>query len=448
MLRLISVFCFLLAALVFDTSQLGAQENDRLEKAVDAYIDARFEAEPDATAQMLKLLAKGGIVGPEDVEAAIRKPRASYPDTSDLIGKTSKHDVECYHVDYSTNFLMFVPEKLLQDKPVPLVVVGHGGNSSMSPQRAEQTAEMYLKIYAPIVSKEMGAIVVAPSSTRGWGQIGNSLIASTISKVSRMFPIDPDRIYLTGQSMGGHLSYRNALSQPDRWAAVSPQSGGYDFVEKKSIGNIINVPGYVTWGAREPYGINKDNRTNQKWGVDHNVDWVYVEKNGGHTIYRDELPKMSKFFLEHPRNLYRDKVYLRSGGNMLFEKTWGIKGWPEHKVYHETRPFRWNLRHWIEVEPRPDLKMPLEYLARNKGNNQIEITSNHVRKMRVMLHPKLIDFSKPVTINVNGKQLFSGMVKPDLELMLESVREFDDRGRIYWAAVDLEIGDDQEVSLD
>ena len=76
----------------------------------------------------------------------------------------------------------------------------------MSQSYADQTARVYLKAYQTLGVK-MKAILVAPSSTRGWGHIGNSLILSTISDVQRRYAIDPDRIYLAGQSMGGHLTF-------------------------------------------------------------------------------------------------------------------------------------------------------------------------------------------------------------------------------------------------
>ncbi|MEM7457671.1 MAG: alpha/beta hydrolase-fold protein [Planctomycetota bacterium] len=255
------------------------------------------------------------------------------------------------------------------------------------------------------------------------------------------------RIYITGQSMGGHLSYRSALSLPDRFGAVSPHSGGYDFVEKQSIGNLINVPGYAIWGVREPYGINVDNRTNRAWAEEHEMDWQFVEKNGGHEIYQDELPKVAEFFSERERNLYPQQVYLRAGGHMKFVKTWQIRGWPEHTIYFDERPLRWNMRHWIEVEPRPDHDGPLELMAENRGNNQIEIASENVRGLTVFLHPEMIDFDAPVSIRVNGAEVFSEQVEPDPALMFELAREFDDRGRVYFARVDLQIVDDGNVDL-
>jgi len=426
---------------------LNDKTNLAAAKIIDDYIDLRFDAQADSTVSVLRELEKIGITEMADLENAVRAPRSEYPDHSNLIGKTTHHEIECYHVDYKTKFLMYVPEDLDTSIAAPLVIVGHGGNSSMSPERAESTARLYLRMYAPAVSKEMKAVVVAPVSGRGWGQIGNSIIFTTISKVQRMLPIDPDRIFITGQSMGGHLSFRSALTFPDRWGAVSPQSGGYDYVEKNAIGNLVNVPGYAIWGAREPYGINGDNRTNAAWAKKQEIDWKFVEKNGGHTIYRDELPSMAKFFMAHARNLYRDQVYMRQGGAMKFTKTWEIKGWPEHTIYSDKRPLRWNIRHWIEVDPAPDAGEPITVMARLPQKNTFDITTNQVRKMAILLHPKMVDFDRPIVVTVNGKKAFEGHVKPDPKLMLELVKEFDDRGRIFWARLPLEIDTDLEFKF-
>lgn len=410
---------------------------------IDAYIDLRDEAGPEAEQALILAMGKARVIDAASVESMLRAPRHSYPDVSELLGKTTTHDVACYHVDHASKYRLYVPESYDPKRATPLVVVGHGGNSSMSPQRAGNTAKMYLRAYAPILARELGAIVVAPDTTRGWGHIGNSLILSTISDLKRRFQIDPDRIYATGQSMGGHMAFRAALTLGDRFGAVSPHSGGYDFAEKGSISNLVNVPGYVTWGKREPYGINTDNRANATWAKEHNLDWVFVEKNGGHEIYQDELPKVAKFFAARPRNLYRKQVATRLGGTMKFVKTWGVKGWPEHTVHHETRPLRWNQQHWLELTPRPDHKGALQVRATNLGDNAFDIQSDQVRELFVHVHPRMIDFAKPVRITVNGDKLFEGLVTPSPAHMLRHAREFDDRGRIFWARIPVAIATDR-----
>ncbi len=416
-------------------------------EVIDAWLDARHDGPllptPASTAALLAELRALGVNTPAALEAALRAPRHEYPPAAELLGKTTEHEVECYHVDYTTRFFLFVPQGYTPDRAHPLVFVAHGGNSSMSPERAGRVARSYLQAYAPAMAEHLGAIVVAPASSRGWGQIGNSIALSVISDLQRRLHIDGDRLYVTGQSMGGHMAFRTALTLGDRFAAVSPQSGGYDFVAKRAIGNLLSVPGYVTWGKREPYGIDKDSRTNAAWAQEHDLDWVFVEKNGGHEIYADEQPKVARFFGAHPRNLHRPEVYIRAGGAMKFTRTWGVKGWPEHTVRHETRPLRWNMRHWLELTPRPDHEGPLTAHACYVGKNRFEITANAVRELQVYLHPAMVDLAAPVHVVVNGTERFAGKAETDPRLMLELVREFDDRGRIWWARVRVEVPDDR-----
>lgn len=440
-------FIFVLVIFIPDNQLVGQNSDEKKwSKLVDQYIDQRYEGTAADTKKIVAQFNKAGVTQLEDLEKELRSPRANYPDIIAWVGKISVHKIDCQHVDYSSRYFLYLPKDIDLTKPVGLVVVGHGGNSSMSVKRAEQTAAMYLQAYRKLADR-MKVAMVAPASGRGWGQIGNSLIFSSISKIQRALPIDPDRIFITGQSMGGHLSYRTALSFPDRFGAVSPHSGGYDFVAKKSIGNLVNIPGYAIWGVREPYGINKDNRTNAQWAKSHDLNWKFVEKNGGHTIYQDEMENIADFFKANPRDLYRKQVYIRSGGTFKFVKTWQIKGWPEHEVYSKTKPLRWNMRHWLEVEPRPDSGEPLTILAINRGDNHFEVTSNNVRQFSIYLHPKMVDFKKPVSVMVNGKQVFNDPIQMDPGLMFELAREFDDRGRLFWGRIDLRITSDKEVEI-
>lgn len=416
--------------------------------AIDAYFDNRDGGGPAETEALLSRLAAAGFTEPDQLEELLRSPRASYPDPAAWVGRISRHPVRCEHVSYESAFWLSVPADYRPEKPVPVVVVGHGGNSSMSAERAAATARVYLEMYAPAMQGELGAIVVAPISERGWGQIGNSLIRSTLSRLARMFPIDPDRVYITGQSMGGHLAFRSALTLPDWWGAVSPHSGGYDFVEKGSIGNLLNVPGYAIWGAREPYGIREDNVTNREWGVAHGLDWEFVQKEGGHTIYRDELPAVARFFREHPRDLYGDRVYLKLGGAMKFVKTWEVAGWPPHEIYVDTRPLAWNARYWLEVEPRPEEERPMEVWATSGGENRIEICSDGVRRLKLRFHPRTVDFERPLEVVVNGEVVKVERLEPDPVSMFREAHRRDDRGWVFWCGREFAVASDCPIELD
>lgn len=440
--------CLLIASSPWTIAEpAAAQSEDQVAATVDAFVDLRYKARESGADMGLIVLKSLGISDAAALEDALRSRRADYPGLAECAGKTTTHPVDCYHVDYSSEFVMYVPKDYSPEKFYALVVVGHGGNSSMSAERAMKTAKQYLSLYAPKICKTMDAIVVAPASERGWGPIGYSLIFSTISAVKRMTAIDPDRVYVTGQSMGGHLAYRAALLFPDAFGAVSPHSGGYDFAEKGSIGNLINVPGRAVFGSQEPYGINGDNKKNEVWGDAHGLEWSFIEKNGGHTIYQDELGPMATFFDEHPRDSYPARTYLKHGGKMLFEKTWAIKGWPEHFVRSEERPLRWNRKHWLEVTPRTDTKEPQEIYAVNEGDNRFTVTASQVRSLRFYLHPDMIDFEKPVTVTVNGEEAFKGLAAVDMTVMLDDACLFDDRGRTYWGKIDFDVTTDKVVTV-
>lgn len=58
--------------------------------------------------------------------------------------------------------------------------------------------------------------------------------------------IDPDRIYVTGQSMGGYATWYSILARPDFFAAAVPVCGGGD---PSAAEQIKNLPVWAFHGA-------------------------------------------------------------------------------------------------------------------------------------------------------------------------------------------------------
>ena len=174
-----------------------------------------------------------------------------------------------------------------------------------------------------------------------------------------------------------------------------------------------------------------------------------MEKQGGHEIFNDELPKAAAFLLSHPRNLYRPRVYGVATTSVLFDTAEKNPKWSQQHTWNPERPIQRSTFHWIRMYPLPKDtpadKSPERVWAENLGENRFKITSQFVRKLRIYLHPKMIDFSKPVEVVANGRTVFHDKVAPSLRTMLELVREFDDRGRIFYAAIDVDIPTDADV---
>lgn len=418
-----------------------------LHEALDRYLDERWSPPADATRKLVARFVEGGL-GVADAERLLRAGRAHYPEPPQQRGRlTDGIPLACDHVDYETVYSFYVPRGYDPRKAWPLVIVGHGGNGAMTRDYAGRASRGGTQPYWTDMAEAHGLLVAAPLTERGWGSIGNSIVFSLLSKVTREYHVDPDRVYMTGHSMGGHLSHRSAITFPDRWGAVSPMSGGYDYVANRLMENMFNVPGYATYGKREPYQINEFNNKMKTYAEAHRYPWVFAEKEGGHEIFADELPKVTEFFLVHPRDLYRPRVHARGGGSFAFTAAEKNERWGKEHAWRTGRPIDASTFHWLRFSPSVAAIGTAAQVvsARCEGANRIEVTCENVRKLRIYVHERMVELSRPVTVVVNGETVFEKTVAPDLGMLLELARELDDRGRVFHGAIDLEIRTDRPV---
>jgi predicted peptidase len=97
--------------------------------------------------------------------------------------------------------------------------------------------------------KDFPFIIVSPQCPRGiwWPEKVDALIA-LLDEIESNYAIDPDRVYLTGLSMGGFGSWGLACGHPKRFAAVAPICGGGMWF----LGNRLKeVPVWAFHGARD-----------------------------------------------------------------------------------------------------------------------------------------------------------------------------------------------------
>lgn len=70
--------------------------------------------------------------------------------------------------------------------------------------------------------------------------------------------------------------------------------------------------------------------------------------------------------------------------------------------------------------------------------NRFHIRASRLGKLRLLLSPAMVRFERPISVSVNGEEVFSGMVEPDLELMLREHLDSRDRSALY--AAELVVG--------
>ena len=75
--------------------------------------------------------------------------------------------------------------------------------------------------------------VITPTNRRpygfDWQDWGRRDFEEVFEKVMKEYPIDPDRVYLAGSSMGGQGVWHIGLHDPSRFAALAPQAGWTGF---------------------------------------------------------------------------------------------------------------------------------------------------------------------------------------------------------------------------
>jgi dienelactone hydrolase len=346
--------------------------------------------------------------------------------------------VDCLHVDYRSQSLLYLPRQYDPDRAWPLLVVAHGGNARMSLRYAQQAALMGLRDWVPL-AEERRIILAAPLSQRGWSVIGNSLLFSLLNQLQGWLHLDPTRCYLTGHSMGGHLTWRQALAFPDRWGAFAPMSGGYDYVARGLMPMLANAAGYATFGSREPYDIDHYNRKMRAWLAGRGFDWQLVEKPGGHEIFADELPRVADFLLAHQRDLYPEEVVVVSGPRVAWTAPEEI--WSQHR-WHPAWPLRRATVAWCQLDEHPNLPADAkQYLQGrvDRAGQAIHLQSTNVHRARLFVHPKMLDLTRPIALHINQEPVRYWQPQPDLRQMLQAVHRFTDRLRLYHAQLELDL---------
>ena len=146
-------------------------------------------------------------------------------------------------------YLLSLPEGYEADpqKKWPLIVFLHGAG-----ERGDNLE--LLKKHGPpkliAAGQKFPAVVVSPQVAPHniWNPHG---VKALTDEVMRKHRIDPDRVYLTGISMGGFGTWETAMEYPDLWAAIMPICGGVG-VRFVMAERIKNIPEWIFHGAKDP----------------------------------------------------------------------------------------------------------------------------------------------------------------------------------------------------
>jgi predicted peptidase len=127
----------------------------------------------------------------------------------------------------------------------PLLIFLHGSGES-----GEDIEKV--KVYGPpklVASRsDFPFIVASPQARNRIERFDLVVLDAMLDELLEQLPIDPDRVYLTGLSMGGMWTYGWASLRPDRFAAIAPVCGDWDAADAC---RLKHIPVWAFHGAKD-----------------------------------------------------------------------------------------------------------------------------------------------------------------------------------------------------
>jgi len=189
------------------------------------------------------------------------------------------------------NYLVHIPAKYDSKKPMPVVLAFHGGGANADNMVAFSGLNRK--------SDDAGFIVVYPSGTGRLDKIltfnsGNccgyamnnkiddvEFTRKLLDDLAKFVNIDRKRVFATGMSNGGIMSYLLASELSDRIAAIAPVGGpmGTDTCKPNRPVSVIHFHGTADEHAPFKGGKGKGPSGTEFYSVEHSIQ-AWVKANG------------------------------------------------------------------------------------------------------------------------------------------------------------------------
>ena len=226
-------------------------------------------------------------------------------------------------IDGSVQYYAVVPEKRQKiDKASPaLFLTLHGAGVEASGQASKYKAKSWGHVVAPTNRRHYGF------DWEDWGRID---ALEVLAQATARYQPDPNRVYLTGHSMGGHATWQVGVTFPDRFAAIAPSAGWISFwsyagaqrfedeapVDQmlrratSSSDTLALSRNYLHHGVYILHGERDDNvpvdqaRAMRKHRAEFHADFAYYERPGAGHWWGDacvDWPPLFDFLKSHVR---------------------------------------------------------------------------------------------------------------------------------------------------
>ena len=384
-----------------------------LSSLVKEYVE---EDSPEKANELLADIQHMPEANVESISIILQQPT---PYEAQPVGAQPRRSIRVRGVD--AEYALYVPPSYSPEQPMAFILCLHG---------AGFTGEAYLDRWIPRLGEKY--ILACPSVTMGawWTRYGEELVLKVLQEVQTRYHIDPDRIFLTGMSNGGIGTWIIGMHHADRFAGIAPMASGIDDVLFPFVENLVHTPVYVIHGAADqvmPVQLSRDLvKEMERRGISYQYQehtWTHPHA-GGHFFPKQALPELMTWFDAQQReplprtiSLVRDATHLTPFSWVRIDMTDQIAAFTENLIDSRDEFITGGVY----------AKLHAQVTAPNK----IVVSTSRIRRYTLFLNQDLVDFSKPIIVETNGRISFEEMVEPRIETLLKEVRYRSDTHTLF-----------------
>lgn len=354
---------------------------------------------------------------------------------------------------------LVLPEGYRSDRAWPLVYALHP-----SGEPAERWAEQVRRLLG---ERAREFVIASPEYRQNYIAVKPPFVAEhaiILDAVARLVHVDANRVYAFGYSKGGFAAWYVTVYFADRFAGTVVLAAGFDVAPgpdgfwRQLVSNVAHVPVLNAWGSRDPLVI-RDLAEKPAGTFAESNRWFAREVRGlGLPITNIEVPDAEHFQMPPPMSAVWETLARRRVVD------------PE-RVTHTFRHLHQSSAYWLEgvawsgppwgdpwparVAAKPGesdasvlartLEPLLGRLTGARDGQAVRVTRTHIGDVVVWFGERSIDWDQPVTIEVDGRAVFTGRLAPDAGLALARAKATMDFERLCFAGIRVSASGDASV---
>jgi poly(3-hydroxybutyrate) depolymerase len=271
-----------------------------------------------------------------------------------------------------------------------------------------------LKPLADKSNPDLPPQILGQPTQHWWTYRSDGFVMAIINKLQARYPIDLNRVVLSGMSMGGWGSWNLGMRFPDRFSAIIPFAGGLSMGDYATdniqsdyyplIDNLKWLPSYSVHGDQDNIVPARFSQLLEEELLSRKYDHTYDEIEG------------ATHFLSFDQN-----------GPMMQRATKWLK--PRKRILHPPEVIHTIIdedhgrQHWLRIDERIDKTKAAKIHGTIAKKNTINIESENVASFTIFIDNQRLREKSSITVNHNGDQVHKGKVAESTDALIESWKD-------------------------